>query len=408
MKLTQATAAKITVPEGKSEVRIFDEDLEGFALRVRATGGRNWIAQFRLHGRSTTLSIGSFEKVSAAAARERARTILAKVQLGGDPAKEKQAARDSAAETLGTLAERFLAHKAASASPSYLRQLETHLRQHWSPLVRRSVHQIDRRAVAATMTEIADERGPYAANRAYSTLLTFGTWLMQTGITGQNPFFGAARNDEVARDRLLADDEMRAILLATHEETSPDYASIIQILAHTGQRKSEVGGIARGEINLSTRIWTIPSARTKNGVPHEVWLSDPVLTILEAAMARPGREDRENIFGETSGRGFNGWSKAKDRLDRRIEKITGRKPVPWRTHDLRRATASGMARLGINLPTIEKVLNHTSGSFAGIVGVYQRHDFAKEKAAALRAWSKHLTVLVEGKSASNVVALQKA
>ena len=201
MKLTQANVAKIVIPEGRSEVRIFDEDLSGFALRARATGSRRWIVQYRdrVSGRSHTVVIGSTERVSAAAARERARTILAKADLGHDPAKEKQAARDNAAETLGSLAERFIAHKANSASPSYLKQLKMHMRDHWSPLARRSVHQIDRRAVAATMTGIADERGPFAANRAYSTVLTFGTWLMQTGITNQNPFFGAARNDEVAR-----------------------------------------------------------------------------------------------------------------------------------------------------------------------------------------------------------------
>ena len=52
-----------------------------------------------------------------------------------------------------------------------------------------------------------------------------------------------------------------------------------------------------------------------------------------------------------------------------------------------------MARLGINLPDIEKVLNHTSGSFAGIVGVYQRHDFADEKRAALEKWAQHVMSL---------------
>ena len=54
-------------------------------------------------------------------------------------------------------------------------------------------------------------------------------------------------------------------------------------------------------------------------------------------------------------------------------------------HDLRRTVASGMARLGINLPVIEKVLNILSGSFTGVVGVYQRHSFADEKRTALEA-----------------------
>jgi hypothetical protein len=68
--------------------------------------------------------------------------------------------------------------------------------------------------------------------------------------------------------------------------------------------------------------------------------------------------------------------------------------------------ASGMARLGIGLPVIEKVLNHTSGSFAGIVGVYQRHDFKAEKRAALDAWGRHVA-LVSGET-GNIVELVRA
>jgi integrase len=73
-------------------------------------------------------------------------------------------------------------------------------------------------------------------------------------------------------------------------------------------------------------------------------------------------------------------------------------------HDLRRSAASGMARLGINLPVIEKVLNHSSGSFAGIVAVYLRHDFAEEKRQALENWGKHVMRIVAGHPAAKVVA----
>jgi hypothetical protein len=53
-----------------------------------------------------------------------------------------------------------------------------------------------------------------------------------------------------------------------------------------------------------------------------------------------------------------------------------------------------MARLGVNLPVIERALNHVSGSFAGIVGVYQRHEFADEKRVALQQWADHVERLV--------------
>jgi len=66
---------------------------------------------------------------------------------------------------------------------------------------------------------------------------------------------------------------------------------------------------------------------------------------------------------------------------------------------------SGMARLGIALPAIEKVINHKSGTFKGVVAVYQHHDFAAEKRAALEAWSRYVDALVNG-SPTNVVALR--
>ena len=64
------------------------------------------------------------------------------------------------------------------------------------------------------------------------------------------------------------------------------------------------------------------------------------------------------------------------------------------------------ARLGINLPVIEKVLNHSSGSFGGIVGVYQRHDFSDEKRHALERWGAHVADLVAGHRSPNVVRLE--
>ena len=51
------------------------------------------------------------------------------------------------------------------------------------------------------------------------------------------------------------------------------------------------------------------------------------------------------------------------------------------------------------------VLNHSSGSFGGIVGVYQRHDFADEKRRALEIWGRHALALTRPPERSNVVAL---
>jgi integrase len=91
---------------------------------------------------------------------------------------------------------------------------------------------------------------------------------------------------------------------------------------------------------------------------------------------------------------------------RRLDALLPDELPPWRLHDLRRSAASGMARLGVNLPIIEKVLNHSSGSFAGIVGVYQKHTFADEKRQALETWGAFVDDLVSGRLRGNIVRLK--
>src|SRR5580704_3467599 len=74
---------------------------------------------------------------------------------------------------------------------------------------------------------------------------------------------------------------------------------------------------------------------------------------------------------------------------------------PHRTfHDRRRTAASHIARLGIALPVIKKLLAHTSGSFGGIVGVYQRYEFVAEKRAAIEASGKWVTGLTADAAAN--------
>jgi hypothetical protein len=77
-------------------------------------------------------------------------------------------------------------------------------------------------------------------------------------------------------------------------------------------------------------------------------------------------------------------------------------------HDLRRTVATGLQRLGVRLEVTEAVLNHISGSRGGIAGVYQRHDWATEKRAALDAWASHVRSVVEDSAdVSNIVTFSR-
>ena len=79
----------------------------------------------------------------------------------------------------------------------------------------------------------------------------------------------------------------------------------------------------------------------------------------------------------------------------------------WTTPRFAADGGHGLQKLGVRLEVTEAILNHVSGSRAGIVGVYQRHHWADEKRAALAAWGAHVAAIVEGGEADdNVMPLQ--
>ena len=181
----------------------------------------------------------------------------------------------------------------------------------------------------------------------------------------------------------------------------PVYAGFIKLLVLTGQRRAEVAGMTWREVDLATQLWTLPAARAKNNREHTVPLPDLAAEILRAL---PRIDDSDLVLTLTGTRPVSAFRNIKCRLDAVMPPDTS----SWVLHDIRRTVASGMARLGINLPVIEKLLNHVSGSLAGIVGVYQRHSFADEKRAAMAAWARRVEAIVSGETAANVVSLKKA
>jgi integrase len=156
-------------------------------------------------------------------------------------------------------------------------------------------------------------------------------------------------------------------------------------------------------VDLANRIWTIPAARCKNDIEHRVPLSNQMIAILESL---PRIAGSDLIISYTGRSPFDGFGPAKVRLDAALAVKSGA-PVPdWRLHDLRRTFATGCARLGVQLPVVEKLLNHTGGSFRGVAGVYQRFDFASEQRAAVETWARHVEQLVSGETAANVVSMK--
>ena len=168
----------------------------------------------------------------------------------------------------------------------------------------------------------------------------------------------------------------------------------------TGQRENEVAGMAWSELSDDLATWTIPASRAKNGNESIVPLAPQARAIIEAA---PRYEGNPLVLSRRTRR-FQGWGKAKDAPRSRQRRL--RTGV---LHDLRRTAATGLQKLGVRLEVTESVLNHVSRQPRGVVGIYQRHEWADEKRAALDAWGAHVEAIVEGRTAAeNVTRLRRS
>src|SRR5262245_26059908 len=108
MKLTQVVAKTLQLPEGKTDYTMFDDDLPGFGLRLRAGGSRVWVFQYGRGQQQRKMTLGRVSAIDAAMARKAAQTLYAKVKLGEDPGRAKIDARARAHETFGHFLPRYL------------------------------------------------------------------------------------------------------------------------------------------------------------------------------------------------------------------------------------------------------------------------------------------------------------
>jgi integrase len=229
------------------------------------------------------------------------------------------------------------------------------------------------------------------ARKTHAALSVFFRWLLQQRRVVSNPCGGVHKpGPPPPGERVLTDGEIVAFWRACDEINAP-FGALFKIMLITGCRLREAAGMRRFE--LADGVWTVPAERSKNHRSFSLPLPSLALEIINELPVIDG-----GLVFTTNGRTpVSGFSVAKRHLDAAMASIAGH-PVRFRLHDLRRTFASNLAALGIALPVIEKCLNHVSGSFGGIVSVYQTHEFTAEKAEALARWAQHLSGLASGVS----------
>ena len=391
---------------GASRREVPDGDVRGLYLQIFPSGKASWAFRYRFGARTRKLTIGASPEIGLKDARDLARAAHLQIAGGEDPGAVKQAARTDAKalparDMVEKVAAQFLARHVKNLAAATRIEVGRIIAKEILPTFRgRRLSEIKRPDVIEWLDGIVDRPAPIAANRALGWLKGLCNFAVERGILDTSPIAGIkAPAAETPRDRVLSDDELRAVWQAA-DALEPVYAGLIKLLILSGQRLREVSEMEWKEIDLEAKLWTLPGVRAKNSIEHSIPLSDWTVEILKALPRIAGSDFVFTINGRNPIRGTHP-------VKRRIDKLGPPMP-PWVLHDLRRSVASGMARLGVNLPVIEKLLNHVSGSFAGIVGVYQRHSFADEKRAAMQVWARYVQAIVTGETAGNIVELAKA
>lgn len=384
---------------------LWDEELKGFGLKLTPKGARSYVYQYRLGGREATVrryTIGRHGSPwTPTTAREEALRLAHIVAQGIDPVARDLERRRAAVElAFAAYSGHFLK---SCKGVGWRRMVERTLRLHAVPVLgNKPIPGITRSDITSVLDRIPGNNAALRRN-TFAVLRRLFRWAIARGDIERSPFDGMDTPPAVAaRDRVLTDPELAAVWRAT-DLVPRLFGSIIKMLIATGQRREEVAGLDWRELDRASATWTLSKERAKNGSSNFVPLNSLALQVLDIAAGTHEWPKRGLAFATSGGKSFTGFAKGKTQLDKRLASDL---PIePWRIHDLRRTLATGLQRLGTRFEVVEAVLNHVSGSKSGVAGIYQRHDSADEKRAALQAWGRFVEGLLISSESTNVVHL---
>jgi integrase len=453
-RMRPAISTKLQVdalkPEAK-EYTVKDAKTEGLWLIVKPSGVKSWLFFYRMGGPQRKLTLGPLNLAEARKKAAEARILIAegmdpcagkRVYKAAQSARRRVGARnepaliegrsptaaaspavEESADLIETVVERFITEYAKPRRRAWAeteRLLERHVVAKWRG---RRLSEVAPHEFVVLLDEIADH-APTSANRLHTAISVMCKWASgrtkrgatpgerRVKLLNSNPFAGVGKpiEENAARKRVLSDAELALVWRASDSLGFP-FAPIVKILALTGQRRGEAGGMRWDELDLDRAEWTIPGERTKNGRSHIVPLTPAVAAILKGlprfergnkidyAFTTPRRRRRASE-DEPADTPPSGFSKAKRRLDEKIRELQlrddpeAKELTQWQLHDLRRTCVTGMAALRVLPHVREAVVNHVSGHKAGVAGVYDRWEYLDQKREALELWTAHVTRLI--------------
>ena len=350
--LTSAFVRRSICPAGARRVDYFDEDLPGFMLEVRSSGGKTFYLRYRDNrGRERQFKIGSARVLTAREARTKARGVLAEAVLGNDPQKERELLREI--PTLAQFARDSYMPFAKSAKRSWQTD-ETVLRIHILPrLGRLALDQVSSHRVAELLHYMREQR--YASgttNRVLVLLRYMFNLAKKWGIAGvsNNPTAELKTAPDVCRERFLTAKETHRLLEAIDTDENLTAAQSIKLLLLTGARRNEITHAKWEYIDWQKKTLLVPCS--KSGRPRLIQLNSAALEVLRLLPREPGGAFLfpSPVTGRPSASLHFPWTRIRKRAG-----LTG-----FRLHDLRHSFASFLVNKGVSIYVVQGLLGHAN------------------------------------------------
>ena len=352
-KLTKRTVESIKPAD--QDILVWDEALPGFGVRVKPSGVRSYVVQYRNRktGASKRMTLGQHGSLMTFdQAKKQARLILADAVRGADPVAERQAARK--APTMADLAADYLErHAIPKKRPNSVRNDRAMLQNIILPKVgRKKVEAITRRDIESIHVAMRDR--PYQANRVLALLSKMFNLAISWQWRTDNPAKGMERYDEDKRDRYLTDDELRRLCDVLDRSPNQRAANAIRLQLLTGARLGEVLKAEWTEIDFDRGVWTKPSHHTKRKRTQHLPLGPQALSLLSAMREDSAPEPPFLFPGDAPGKPLQEIKK----FWRSTMNEAG--IAHYRRHDNRHTFASHLVSGGLSLEIVGRLLGHTN------------------------------------------------
>jgi len=418
-KLTKRAADALRSAHKGKDVVHWDEDLPGFGLRLKASGAASWVIQYRnQQGHSRRLTLGSASRLTPDEARKEARGLLAGVDRGKDPARERSEIRNAA--TVAELCDQYLAAGKARIKPSTLANDRARINAHILPL-------LGRKAVATlrpvdverffldvlqgkTAKELPRDKktgrrakgapikgGAGAAGRALDLLGTILQRAVRDGLLTNNPALGIERPKRKPVKPPFSFDAVASVGKALREREAMEAASAIravQTLILTGCRRMEVLTLRWRMVDAGAHCFRFPDTKT----------GPQIRPVGAAALACLGGFKPEKVKPDDfvfPGSGKAGYFVGLPKAWARIAKTAGVDGVS--IHGLRHWFASAATEMGYSELIIALLLGHSGR------GITSRYANAPDTAliAAADRISSRLANALRGHPPSKVISLHQ-